>query len=162
MPKCLLTHAESNPLELEPRPAFPPTHSAGSCLSYAPPPGTRQMGVPRSPGSDQRLRKRTGAKHGHGNRHCLPSCQDGMRRVHPVLATGAGPAGCLFGNSRSSCRMNPPLMMAPWQPCGRQAHNAASATKQPNAFSVERSSYVRLDSGDPTTQSSSSTCPHGI
>ena len=89
-----------------------------------------------------------------------------MRWVHPVLATGAGPAAYLkhletLGAPRRSCRMKPPLMMAPWQPCGRQAQNAASATKQPNAFSVERSSYVRLDSGDPTTQSSSSAWPHG-
>lgn len=54
-----------------------------------------------------------------------------------------------------SCRIKPPLITAPSHPCSRQAWNIASATKQPKAFSLLRSSWVRVDKADPIVHNTS-------
>ena len=67
-----------------------------------------------------------------------------------------------FGGKQISCRMKPPLMMAPSQPWGLQAKSIASATRQPKAFSRLRSSWVLVESGEPMVHNTSSTgwcCP---
>ncbi len=54
-----------------------------------------------------------------------------------------------------SCRIKPPLITAPSHPCSRQAWKIASATKQPKAFSLLRSSWVRVDKADPSVHNTS-------